>query len=165
MKKLSYYTTIIIVFLILQACNNESTKKKDVDQQQDVNTGQDNVLDFVSLEKYQTLDPIKVLDFSSVQVISQINECLVRFDEDNLSIKPMLASFWEVDPSGLSYTFHLNKEVFFHDNACFEGGKGRSFNASDVVFTFKRICSPAEGNYGYSLFKELIVGAQDFYEG
>ncbi|NCP45629.1 MAG: ABC transporter substrate-binding protein [Flavobacteriales bacterium] len=165
MKKLFYYTFVIVVVIGLQACNDEGSTQKNEVQQQDVNTGQDNILDFIAQEKYQTLDPTKVLDLTSAQVLSQINECLVRFDEDNLSIKPMLASFWEVDPSGLSYTFHLNKEVFFHDNACFEGGKGRVFNASDVVFTFKRICSPSEGNYGYSLFKELIVGAQDYYEG
>ncbi len=166
MKKLFYYTPIV-AFLVLQACNNEGStqKKEDQQQNQNVTNGQDNILDFIAQEKYQTLDPTKVLDLTSAQVLSQINECLVRFDEDNLSIKPMLASFWEVDPSGLSYTFHLNKEVFFHDNACFEGGKGRSFKASDVVFTFKRICSPSEGNYGYSLFKELIVGAQDYYAG
>jgi len=165
MKKLFYYTFVIVVVIGLQACNDEGSTQKNEVQQQDVNTGQDNILDFIAQEKYQTLDPTKVLDLTSAQVLSQINECLVRFDEDNLSIKPMLASFWEVDPSGLSYTFHLNKEVFFHDNACFEGGKGRVFNASDVVFTFKRICSPSEGNYGYSLFKELIVDAQDYYEG
>lgn len=164
MKKLLYYTPIV-AFLMFQACNNENTTQKDEIQQQDVNTEQENILDFIAQEKYQTLDPTKVLDLTSAQVLSQIYECLVRFDEDNLSIKPMLASFWEIDPSGLSYTFHLNKEVFFHDNTCFEGEKGRELKAKDVVYTFKRICSPSEGNYGYSLFKELIVGAQDNYEG
>jgi len=48
-----------------------------------------------------------------------------------------LATTWEMEPDGLTYTFHLRDGVKFHD--------GAAFSADDVVATFNRIINPPEG--------------------
>lgn len=162
MKNLFYCTIIILLLFAFQSCDSNNSDEKNTET---TLSGEDNILDFVATERYQTLDPIKVVEVTSFQVTNQLYECLVRFDEEDLTVKPMLVSFWEENTTEKSITFFLNKGVFFHDNACFEGGKGRELKASDVVYTFQRICSLSEGNYAYTVFNELIVGANDFYEG
>lgn len=49
-------------------------------------------------------------------------------------IKPDLATGWEIDPGGITYTFHLNRNALWHD--------GAFFSADDVVFTTKLLQDP-----------------------
>ncbi len=49
-------------------------------------------------------------------------------------IMPDLADTWDVSPDGLSYTFHLRRDVRWHD--------GHAFTADDVVFTIDLLRSP-----------------------
>lgn len=157
---------IALASFILFSCGDDNKTKKDdkeVKDKSESNTA--NIVDFAVSEAYQTLDPIEIIDVNSFQVQSQIFEGLLRFDENDLSLKPVLAKFWEVDNAGLVYTFHLNKGIYFHDNACFDGGKGKEMTAKDVVFTFKRICTEQENNYAFSLFNEVIAGVKELNSG
>jgi peptide/nickel transport system substrate-binding protein len=77
-----------------------------------------------------TLNPVYtnnvyVQDFSQL-----VFESLVRLGKD-LKPLPLLAEKWEVSPDGLTWTFTLKKEVFWHDN--------RQFSAEDVEFTLESI--------------------------
>jgi len=56
----------------------------------------------------------------------KIYESLLTYTFD-LKPQPGLAHTWEAAPDGLSYTFHLNKGVTWHD--------GKPFTADDVVFS------------------------------
>ena len=49
-------------------------------------------------------------------------------------IMPGLADTWDVTPDGLSYTFHLRRDVRWHD--------GQPFTADDVVFTIDLLRAP-----------------------
>lgn len=53
---------------------------------------------------------------TTIQKITYQNifEGLTQIDENN-QVKPSLANHWNVDKSGLLYTFTLQKNVFFHD--------------------------------------------------
>lgn len=53
----------------------------------------------------------------------------------------------------------------YHDNECFEGGKGRALVAEDVVYTFKTIYTKHPENRAYYTFKNTIVGGDEFYDG
>jgi len=55
-----------------------------------------------------------------------IYESLLRYDA-NLDPMPSLAKSWEISPDGLTYTFHLQEGVKWHD--------GVPFSADDVVFS------------------------------
>jgi len=119
-------------------------------------------IDFAIAEKYQTLDPIKVTDVVSFHIVGQIYEPLVRFNEKELTIMPLLAESWVIEKNNLIHTFKLKKGVHFQDNACFKNGKGRELKASDVIYTFKRIYTGEDGNYAYTFLKDKIVGGEDF---
>jgi ABC-type transport system substrate-binding protein len=70
------------------------------------------------------------LDSTNTQSIWGTNfvftEPLVQLINDG-SIRPFLATSWEIAPDKLSVTFHLRKGVRFHD--------GTDFNADAVKFT------------------------------
>jgi peptide/nickel transport system substrate-binding protein len=68
---------------------------------------------------------------------NNIYEGLVRLDRDG-KIQPGLAEKWEQSADGLSFTFHLQKGVTFHD--------GSPFSAADVKFTFDRAMAPDSTN-------------------
>lgn len=159
MKKLSLILAIGLLVLF-SSCGGDVNN--DVEDKTLINSF-DNRLDLAAWHKYQTLDPIKVKEIISFYITSQIYQSLLKFDDKDFSIKPNLAESWTISDDGLVYTFHLKKGVYFHDNDCFEGGKGRELKASDVVYSFKRICSKELDNYAYTLFQEKIVGAEEFY--
>jgi peptide/nickel transport system substrate-binding protein len=64
-------------------------------------------------------------------------EGLVQFAADG-SVVPKLASSWEVSDDGLSYTFHLERGVRFHDQS--------PFDAAAVKFSLDRALAPGSVN-------------------
>ncbi len=64
---------------------------------------------------------------------------LVRRDprDSGKTIIPDLAHSWEIAKDGKTYTFHLRKDVLFHD--------GAEFTAEDVKATYDRISKPPAG--------------------
>jgi peptide/nickel transport system substrate-binding protein len=159
MKKV-YISIVFSSLILLTACGGGETNTETNKVQTNPETA--NCLDFAITEKYQSLDPIKVTDVASFHIVSQIFEPLLRFDDQTLSLQPLLAESWISSEDNLTHTFKIKKGVFFHDNDCFEGGKGREIKASDVVYSFKRIYSDKTADYAYSLFKNKIVGGEDF---
>ncbi|MDD5569777.1 MAG: ABC transporter substrate-binding protein [Bacteroidales bacterium] len=85
-----------------------------------------------------SLDPVFAKDQANIWLTNQIFNGLVQFD-DNLKIIPCIAKSWKISDDGLTYTFYLRNDVFFHDNKSFKNGKVRKVVASDFVFSFKRI--------------------------
>ncbi|MGB0882441.1 MAG: ABC transporter substrate-binding protein [Vicingaceae bacterium] len=149
MKKIFLSSLIISVFLF-SACNTDNKKKHIQKEKESIS----NCLDFAIHEKYTTLDPIKIKDETSFYILSQIYEPLLRFNESDLTLEPLLAESWSISEDNLVYTFKLKKNVFFHNN------KTKAFNANDVVYTFERIFSNIEGNYAYSLFRNTVKGGE-----
>ena len=46
--------------------------------------------------------------------------------------------------------------VFFHDDPCFPGGKGRRMVASDIVYSLQRIMDPATASSGAWIFNDRV---------
>ena len=61
-------------------------------------------------------------------VTTKINQSLLRYDF-NLNPQPSLAKSWDVAPDGLTYTFRLFDNAFWHD--------GEKFTAEDVLFNVR----------------------------
>lgn len=76
------------------------------------------------------LDPAMVDDGESSKVMVNIYEGLIKYAKDSTKLEPCLAESWDVSPDGLTYTFHLRKNVKFHD--------GTPFNAEAVKFNIER---------------------------
>jgi oligopeptide transport system substrate-binding protein len=86
---------------------------------------------------------------------------LVEADE-HMHIIPSLAKSWAVSDNGLTYTFHLRTDVYFHDNVLFENGKGRKMNAGDVVYSFVRITDPKTASPGAWIFNGRVAEKDPF---
>ena len=70
-------------------------------------------------------------DASSSGVLGYLFEGLTETSWLTDQVEPALAESWERSDDGLSWTFHLRKDVRWHD--------GEPFTARDVDFTFNRI--------------------------
>ena len=94
-----------------------------------------------------SLDPAIVTDGESFKVTENIFETLLNFGEQDTTIHPGLAKEWEVSEDGLTYTFHLQEGVKFHD--------GTDLNAEAVVKNVERWKGGAEEQFYYyhSMFK------------
>lgn len=77
-----------------------------------------------------SLDPAVITDYESAKITNAIYEGLVRYANQSSEIEPSLATNWETSDNGKIWTFHLRKDVLFHD--------GTSFDAEAVVFSFAR---------------------------
>lgn len=88
-----------------------------------------------------SLDPVYARNQANIWATSQLFNSLLQLDED-LNVQPSIASQYEISPDGRVYTFTLRDDVFFHDNACFENGKGRRVVAADFLYSFSRLADP-----------------------
>ena len=70
-------------------------------------------------------------DSSSSGVLGYLFEGLTRTSWLTNEVEPELAESWESSEDGLTWTFHLRRDVRWHD--------GEPFTAHDVDFTFNRI--------------------------
>jgi peptide/nickel transport system substrate-binding protein len=77
------------------------------------------------------LDP---LDAWGKKINQLVMESLARPDPTTWKHVPRLAESWQVSEDGLTFTFHLRRDVRWHD--------GRPFTADDVLFTFDRVLDP-----------------------
>jgi peptide/nickel transport system substrate-binding protein len=84
--------------------------------------------------RFDTLDP-NVTTFSDVaRMAYHLFDPLIWEARPGVFV-PGLAARWEVNTTADQYTFHLRRDVTFHD--------GTPFNAEAVKFTFDRIVDPA----------------------
>ena len=102
------------------------------------------------------MDPAVVTEGSTGDVLQNIYEGLIAFDEDN-RIRPVLAEKWEVSPDGKTYTFHLRKGVEFHN--------GTAFDASDVKYSLERALLPSTRSSSALNYLGEIEGAQELATG
>ncbi len=102
-----------------------------------------------------SLDPAFARSQSNIWVVDHLFNGLLQLD-DSLQVKPALAKSWKVSDDGLEYTFALEQEVRFHDDAVFPEGKGRVLVAQDVVYSFNRIIDEQVNSPGSWIFKGRI---------
>jgi peptide/nickel transport system substrate-binding protein len=75
-------------------------------------------------------DPHRSTALAAGEVLTLMGDTLVSMDFDMRTIRPGLAERWEVSPDGLTYTFHLRRDVTFCD--------GKPFTAQDMAFSLNR---------------------------
>ena len=65
-----------------------------------------------------TLDPIYAKDLPHIWACNQIFNGLVAFD-DEMNVVPAIAKSWNISNDGMTYTFVLRDDVYFHEDTCF----------------------------------------------
>jgi peptide/nickel transport system substrate-binding protein len=93
------------------------------------------------------IDPIRVNDSGSYQLIFQVAEFLCVTEPD-LTLKPLLAESWSHNSDGSVWTFRLRRGVKFHN--------GVEMRAEDVVASFDRLSDPESVSNALSVFRGLL---------
>lgn len=114
-------------------------------------------------------DPAKVGDMPSIQAISKMYEGLLQYSylERPYKVEPCLAEAMpDVSPDGKTYTFRIRQGVYFQDDPCFtnSAGRGRELVANDFIYAIKRVADVKVTSPGYWVFRDRIVGLDEFRE-
>lgn len=161
MQGLSILTrkTIVLLsclsLLALNGCN--TTNRAESGSGGTANTASaGNVLRYPLTTEPTSLDPAKVEDGTTIDLLQQVFEGLVIWNDRN-EIAPNLAEKWDLSPDGKTYTFHLHKGVKFHN--------GREMIAADFKYSFERACDPKTKSQTVQSYLKDIVGATDMNLG
>jgi peptide/nickel transport system substrate-binding protein len=76
---------------------------------------------------------------------------LIDYDE-HFQPRPYLAESWEVAPDGLSITFHLRQDVYWHD--------GERTDAHDVAFTWEVVTDPLTAFPNAAFWDHYVKGPE-----
>ena len=102
-----------------------------------------------------SLDPAAAIDTFSMEVLGDLYEGLTSEAADG-TVGPGVASSWEVDKTGLTYTFHLRPDA--------KWSNGQPVRASDFVTAWRRVVDPKTGS-GVADNLRLIAGAEAIIAG
>ncbi len=103
----------------------------------------------------RTLDPALCTDTTGMTVLANAFSGLAELDKNEKAI-PGVAEKWDVSADGLTYTFHLKKDL--------KWSNGDSVKASDFEYAWKRVLNPETASeYSYQLL--YIKGAEEYNSG
>jgi oligopeptide transport system substrate-binding protein len=142
-------------FLLFSSCRESKNKLASSDK---------TVFRYNEANSITSLDPAFCKDQANIWAVNQLFNGLVQIN-DKMEIEPCIAKSWEISPDGLIYTFHLRKDVYFHDNELFHNGKGRRVSASDFEYSFFRIVDRHIASPGAWVFNNLSKSAKNNFYG
>jgi oligopeptide transport system substrate-binding protein len=80
-----------------------------------------------------------------------------------MEMEPLLLVEMPTTPDGgTTWQFKLKPDVFFHDNECFPGGKGRMIKADDVFYSLKRLADEEYKLENWWLLDGTILGFNEY---
>ncbi len=114
-----------------------------------------------------TLDPIYAKDLPHIWACNQIFNGLVAFD-DEMNVVPAIAKSWNISDDGMTYTFILRDDVYFHEDECFKSSAvsrqliansqqitTRKVVAQDFVYSFNRVLDRKLNSSGSWIFANV----------
>ncbi|MCI0449119.1 MAG: ABC transporter substrate-binding protein [Chlorobi bacterium] len=140
------YFPILLICLLLSCSKEESTDK---------------IFKYNEPQGIENLDPVMCSNYAAHWPLMQMCEGLLMYTRA-MNLEPLLSTSYNISPDGLVYTFTIRKGVFFHDNECFPGGKGREVKASDFKYCYERVCDPRTKTRGAWVFRDRIKGALEY---
>ena len=122
-----------------------------------------NTLRLATPAKIKGLDPAHSDDMYSGIEVSRAYEGLLQYHylKRPYELEANLAeSMPTISKDGKTYTFKIRKGVLFQDDPCFKTteGKGRELNASDFVYSWKRLADPKTVSTGWWILDGKLVG-------
>ena len=140
--------TLWAMILLSYSCQPESTDVK--------------VFKYNQTDHITSLDPAFAKSQNNIWATHHLFEGLVRLD-DELRIVPSLAKSYAISADGLTYTFILRDDVYFHNDECFDGvGGSRLLTATDVAYSLGRLVDDNINSPGSWLFSDKVVPATAF---
>jgi len=141
------YILILLISLVFYSCSKKQTS--------------DNIFRYNETQGIENLDPVMCSNYASGWPLQQMCEGLVEYTKD-MQLTGSIASLYKISDDGITYTFYLNKKVYFHDNPCFPEGKGREVKSTDFKYCFERVCDPRTKTRGAWVFRDRIKGALEY---
>lgn len=102
----------------------------------------------------QTLDPAFARNQAIIWPCNQLFNGLVQLD-DELAVQPDIAKSWTISDNGLTYTFTLRDDVYFHRHKNFGQDSTRVVVADDFVYSFDRLLSEDLASPGTWVFQNV----------
>lgn len=127
---LNFSTATALTAFLLLGCSHSDEKA--LDRQ---------VFRYNEHKNISSLDPAFAKDNANIWAVHQLFNGLVQLDQ-NMKIKPCIASQWEISENGTLYTFYLRPDIYFHAHEKFGPTKTRLVTAADFEFSFKRLLDP-----------------------
>lgn len=93
-------------------------------------------------------------DLNTAAMLGNVFDALTRQNEA-MEPQPQLATSWEIEDDGLTITFHLRDDVFWHD--------GVPFTSADVKFTYENVLSKLQSRGMVNLSTLESVETPDDY--
>jgi len=103
-----------------------------------------------------TLDPHKVEDGDTIDLLQQIYEPMVKWDENSKPV-PGTAESWEIKDGGTTWVFKIRKGMKFHN--------GREVTAEDFKWSFERVTNPKLASPVAATYLGDIVGLKEKLAG
>ncbi len=153
---------VMVACLLLTSCGGASQKVK---QHKPAKGGvkYGGYFRYNESEYFKSLFPLNITEAVGHHIVTQVYEGLVGFNPKDLTIEPVLAESWTVSPDAKTYTFKLRRGVYYHDDTCFAGSKGREVTAKDFEYCFNLLCSPSVKNNGFTFYTDIIQGGAAHY--
>lgn len=164
----SVFFVLLLTLLAWAACNtdsnNNSQNAEAANKLRPAEGGAyyGNIFRMNETEYFQSLYPLHVGEVVGHRITNQIYEGLVTLNQEDLTLKPCLATRWAVNDAATVYTFTLRQGVVFHDDPCFANGKGRELTIQDVKYCMDRLCTHDANNKGFEFVTGRIVGADAY---
>lgn len=95
-----------------------------------------------------SLHPLAVLDEHTANLLSLITEPAIRISADGKFSAGIIQS-WDVSEDGLTYTFHIRKNVLFH-------GDYGSVTADDLIFALEKIKGSDAAQCEYAKYSSVL---------
>ena len=128
--------TVALTGLLIYFAKRPSPKPKDrtpTSEQHPPQPAYGDTIIEASIGDASYLNPILASDSASGDINGYVYNGLVKYDK-NLKLVGELAESWDISEDGLVITFHLRKNVNWHD--------GESFTSKDVKFTYEKLINP-----------------------
>lgn len=127
----------------------------------DANLSNKLVFRYNQASNISSLDPAFAKDQANMWAVNQLFNGLVQTN-NQLQIQPCIAKSWKISNDGLTYTFILRNDVFFHNDPLFDHGKGERLTAKDVAYSLGRIVDKSVASTGAWLFNDHIAAQNPF---
>ena len=135
---------VLLMVLITSSCSNSDT-----------NLAGKKVFKYNESAGITSLDPAFAKDQANISAVNQLFNGLVQLD-NKLNILPCIANSWAISADGLTYTFKLRTDVYFHKSIIFKDSL-RKVIASDFVYSFNRIVDEKIASPGAWIFNNVKV--------
>ncbi|MFB9052907.1 ABC transporter substrate-binding protein [Formosa undariae] len=94
-----------------------------------------------------SLDPAFSKDIADIWATNQLFNGLVQMN-DSMQVEPEIAKSWTISEDGLTYTFTLRNDVYFHKHSIFGSDSTRTVTARDFSYSLNRLLDPQIGSPG-----------------